>query len=422
MPSLIERIQNILLNPRQEWPVIAAEPDSISSLYTRYILIVSALPVLTGFVKMSLIGTGLPFTDATVRIGVGIGLATMAVQYGLALLGVFLVSLVIDALAPHFGGEKNPLQALKTVAYAYTASWVAGLAVLLPWIGWLLSLLGSGYSVYLLYLGLPQTMRAAPERAAGYTAVVVLVAFVLGVLIGAVGGVISGAAGFGAMSQGSDVEISTRNGKITIDEDAIGQLDQMAKRMEAAGQKMEEAQKSGDTVAQQAALGEAMGAMFGGAQGKVEALSPEQLKPFVPEQLGGLDRKTYEVERNTAMGIQVASGKASYRDGTGEQRLDLEITDMGGMSGLTLLAGWALAQTERESDLGYERVYEQDGMRVHEQWDAERQTGEYGLIVADRFLIKLEGRGMEMDALKAAAATLDLPGLAALKDQGREGD
>lgn len=422
MPGLIERVQNILLNPQREWPVIAGESETVGSLYTRYVVILAALPAIAGFVKMSLIGTGVPFTDATVRIGVGLGLTTMVVQYGLALLATFLLALIVNALAPSFGGEKNPVQALKTVAYAYTASWVAGLAVLLPWAGWLLAIVGSLYSIYLLYLGLPSTMRAPADRAVGYTAVIVLLAFVLGILIGVIGAAMTGAAGMGAMSQGSGVEISTDQGKVTINEESLGKLEEMAQRMEAAGQQMEEAQKSGNATDQQAALGQMMGAMLGGGDGAVQALSPDQLKPFVPEELSGLARKTYSVERNTTLGIQMAIGKAGYREDGGTRRLDLEITDMGGMSALTMLAGWALTQSESESDRGYERVYEQDGMRVHEKWDSERRAGELDLIVAERFLVKLEGRELDMDALKAAAAALNLSALSALKDEGRSAE
>jgi hypothetical protein len=95
--------------------------------------------------------------------------------------------------------------------------------------------------------------------------------------------------------------------------------------------------------------------------------------------------------------------------------VELEISDLGGMSGLTLLAGWAMVQTESESSDGYERTYQKDGMRVHEKWDAGSRHGVYERVVADRFLVKIEGRGLEMDDLKDAADSVDLSDLAALK-------
>ena len=48
----------------------------------------------------------------------------------------------------------------------------------------LLSVLFGVYGLYLLYRGLPVLMRSPPERAIGYTVVVVLCAIVLSAVIG----------------------------------------------------------------------------------------------------------------------------------------------------------------------------------------------------------------------------------------------
>ena len=44
---------------------------------------------------------------------------------------IYLMALIVDALAPTFGGEKNFMQSLKLVAYSYTAAWLAGIFQLL---------------------------------------------------------------------------------------------------------------------------------------------------------------------------------------------------------------------------------------------------------------------------------------------------
>jgi hypothetical protein len=48
------------------------------------------------------------------------------VTYGMTLLSVFLLALIIDALAPSFDGQKNRVQAFKVAAYTGTAGWVFG--------------------------------------------------------------------------------------------------------------------------------------------------------------------------------------------------------------------------------------------------------------------------------------------------------
>lgn len=421
MSSLMERVKQILLVPREEWPVIAGESETVSGLFTRYVMVLAAIPAIAGFLKMSVIGTSIPLTGVAFRVGIVTGLVTSVLQYVLALASVYVLALIVNALAPTFGGQKDSMQSLKTVAYAYTASWISGAAVLLPWIGWLLGLVGGAYSMYLMYLGLPVTMRSSPDKAVGYTVVTILCAFALGIVIAVVGGSIAGSAAVDSVArQGAgDIQITTNDGKVKIDGDAVlGKLGQMTQQMEAAGKKMEAAQKSGDSAAQGAALGEVMGAMFGGGGDKVEALKPEQIKPFVPETLGGLPRTSYKVERNSMMGLQIANGTASYADESGKHSLKLEITDMGGARGITMLAGWAAVESESESDDGYERVYQQNSMRAHEQWNKSSRSGSYDLIVAERFLVKLQGEGLEMDAIKQAANALDLSGLAKLKNEG----
>ncbi|MBK6337308.1 MAG: YIP1 family protein [Betaproteobacteria bacterium] len=61
--------------------------------------------------------------------------------------------MIVDALAPTFGGEKNFIQSLKLTAYSYTAAWIAAVLQLIPLLGGVLSLLGAIYAWYTFYLG-----------------------------------------------------------------------------------------------------------------------------------------------------------------------------------------------------------------------------------------------------------------------------
>jgi hypothetical protein len=108
----------------------------------------------------------------------------------LTLVGTYVLALIIDALAPTFDGQRNQIQALKVAAYSSTAAWVAGIFALIPWLG-VLGILGL-YSLYLLYLGLPVLMKAPREKALPYTAVVILAAIVLFMVIGMIVGRFTG--------------------------------------------------------------------------------------------------------------------------------------------------------------------------------------------------------------------------------------
>jgi hypothetical protein len=182
--ALMDRVKNILFQPKQEWSVIDAEPASVGSLYTGYIIPLAAIGPLASIIGWSVFGLRVPFVGS-MRIPIGFAVRNAVIVYVLGLVGVFVLSLIIDALAPTFGGQKNQTQALKVAAYSYTAAWVAGIFNLIPALA-LLGLLAALYSLYLLYLGLPVLMKAPQEKAVGYTVVVIIVAIVLYLVIGIV--------------------------------------------------------------------------------------------------------------------------------------------------------------------------------------------------------------------------------------------
>ena len=135
----------------------------------------------------------------TYRVPMVTGLVSAAVGLAIQLASVFVLGLIIDALAPKFGGEKNSAQALKVAVYSFTPAWAASVVRILPSLG-ILAALASLYGIYVLYLGLPRLMKSPPEKAVTYTLVVVACGF--GILL--VGGLISGAiVGAGAMATGA---------------------------------------------------------------------------------------------------------------------------------------------------------------------------------------------------------------------------
>lgn len=399
MSKLIERVQRILLSPKTEWPVIAAEPETTAGLYKGYIAILAAIGPIAMFLKSSVIGYSVPFLG-TFRDSIGNGLVGLVLSYALSLVAVYVFALIVNALAPSFGGQKDQLLALKTCAYAMTASWIAGIAQVLPFIGVLILLAGGIYSIYLLYVGLPVTMKSPPDKAAAYTAVSVIAAIVLFWVISlVVGGIIGRGMWGGYGGPGPGVSQSG-----SFDKDStLGQLETWGKEMEKAGKAVEQSAEQQGGVPSGEAIGQLMGAMAGGAK-SVEALPTDQIKAYLPETLGGLPRTNVAAERNNAFGIQVSEARADYSDGAG-RNLQLEITDTGGAQGFVALANWANVEQEREWDGGYERDYRADGRMIHERWDAANGNGEYGMIVGQRFALEVSGKAASMDELKAALAS-----------------
>jgi hypothetical protein len=167
--TLADRVRNIVLTPRTEWPVIAGEAATVKSLYVGYIAILSAI--------------------GPIAIAISSGLAALPVviaAYVIGLAFTYVIALIIDALAPTFGGEKNFIQSLKLIAYAYTAAWLAGIAHLIPWVGTIVGLVASLYSFYTFYLGVATLKKCPQEKALVYSIVVAVCFIVLGIVVGGV--------------------------------------------------------------------------------------------------------------------------------------------------------------------------------------------------------------------------------------------
>jgi hypothetical protein len=274
----------------------------------------------------------------------------------------------------------------------------------------LIMLVGLIYAIYLLYLGLPPTMKCPPEKAGAYTAVTLLCAIILGWLLFYLLGTVLGLRSPMAMS-GVGYE---RTG-VTIDQHSAA--GQWAQKMAEAGKQLEAAQKTGDTQAAASAVGQMVSSAVSGGQ-QVEALAPDRLKGFLPDTLGGLKRTDAGAERNGALGMQVATATANYGDDSGGRSLKLEVTDMGGAKGVLALATHSNVEEDRQTDTGYVKTYHQGGSMIHERWDNASHEGEYSAVVADRFMVKVEGNAPNIDALKSALGGVDMAGLAALKDEG----
>lgn len=180
-PALIARVRGILMQPKAEWQVIDREFATTNSLYTRYALILAAIgPIATLIASVA-------FGHASIVSA----LILAVLSYVLGLVGVFILGLIINALASSFGGQPNPVQAQKLAVYSYTAAWVAGIANLIPVLGGLIALVGAIYSLVLLFLGLPILMKVPEGKKVVYYIVILVAGLVLGIIASAIVGAVA---------------------------------------------------------------------------------------------------------------------------------------------------------------------------------------------------------------------------------------
>src|SRR5262245_30852448 len=114
--SLVDRVKNICLTPKTEWEVIANESSTTSELITGYVVPLAAVGAIAGFIGGTIIGTPIPFVG-TYRAPVVSALTFAVVGLCLQVVSVFVLSFIINALAPTFGGQQNSAQAMKVAVY-----------------------------------------------------------------------------------------------------------------------------------------------------------------------------------------------------------------------------------------------------------------------------------------------------------------
>lgn len=179
--NLVERAKNILITPKTEWEVIKNEETSSSQIITGYVIPLALIPTIALIVGWGVVGV--IFTSFKYGLIMGV------ITFLNAVIGVIISSIIIDALAPSFGSQKNLNKSFQLVAFSMTPGWIAGIFNLLPTLGWLASIAGL-YGLYLLYLGLSPLKETPEDKKVGYLVVsiivIILLYFILAAILGSI--------------------------------------------------------------------------------------------------------------------------------------------------------------------------------------------------------------------------------------------
>lgn len=206
--SIVARAKNIILNPTDEWNVIADEPATVGGLFTGYAMILAAIPLAAGIIFTGALGINTAslggMGGGAMELGFGAIAAMAVVGYVLSLVTLFVMSFLVNAVSPSLNGKSDMVQSTKLMTYASTPTWVAGLVGWIPILGGLISFAAIAYVVYLIYLGLQPVLGVPKEKVAGFTVAIVLIYVIISFILigiafstllggGMMGGALSGA-------------------------------------------------------------------------------------------------------------------------------------------------------------------------------------------------------------------------------------
>lgn len=369
--GLVERAKAILLKPAETWPKIATDGESPGEVFTRYAIPLAAISPIASLIGGQVFGYGA--FGFHYRPGLMAGIGSAVLSYVVSLVGLIVLTLIADWLAPKFGGTSDRTRAFKLVAYSATAGWVAGIFGLIPMLGFL-GLLGL-YSFYLFYTGAAPLMQVPGDKVVGYTVVTIVVAIVLYMIIGAIVGGLAAMLFGGSLASHVDTSSGDISGTMTIP--GVGKVD-LDKMKQATDQI--EARSKGD----------------------IKAVAPDDLKGLLPQSIGGFTRSSVE---STGVGGLGSNAEGTYQNG--DQSFTLKITDMSAVGALAGIgAAMGVSQSKEDSN-GYERTGVVDGQMQTEKWDNSDKSGTFGRAVANRYMIEADGNVDSIDQLKAAVASVD---------------
>jgi len=178
--GLLNRVQGILLRPREEWIKIKEESLPPSQLFSSYVLILAAVPPLTRFLANLLYGGfKKPYSGWSWNVA-GRNLLFSIITYIFSLIIVYVFGRIINVLAPIFSSRRSNLNSMKLAVYSLTSFWIGGVLYLVPRTGWLLRNLVGLYGIYILSLGFAAPLMDTPkEKVVGYLVVSSIIAIVL---------------------------------------------------------------------------------------------------------------------------------------------------------------------------------------------------------------------------------------------------
>lgn len=374
--TLALRVWDLLRHPTREWRVIADETAGLRSLIFRFVLPLVVIGPVCAWLGGLLFGVkmgALVFPPDPVSATVGAAVAVL-----LKLAGLFVVAMMIDALAPSFGGKQDRTRAVKLAAYSATPIWVAGVFALYPPL-WMLGVVGL-YAIYVMYAGLPVMMRTQGRRSWLYALLVGGVAMVMIMLASLIPAAIT------------RINLVPQPGAESRWEHRKFHFPGFDDRRRIARKLAKPALEGSQTAAERAS----------------PLVSGEVLQTLLPAALsGGFTRTSVQSLQQNVGANEVARATAIYV--APKSRITLEIIDTA--SGVPATA---VTSYSKESANGYAQLTLVDGRQTSEAYNRITHSGSYGVVVAGRFQIKADGDHIIVSDLRNAVKAVDFERLTAL--------
>ncbi len=145
---------------------------------------------------------------------------------------------------------------------------------------------------------------------------------------------------------------------------------------------------------------------------KMEPLTNEELKEWLPDEINGMKRTGYKAGQTSYM--KIASIEATYTNEDKSKKFNFQVIDGAGQMGASATAGMRMMFSqdfEEENEYKTRRTVKRDGNKAIEEYKKNNNSSNIQLMENGRFYIKANGTNMDIDETWDAIEELDLDDL-----------
>ena len=176
---VLSHVWGLLAHPEKEWKAIRKESRTIGKSYSSHVLLLAAIPPVAGYIGTTQVGWQVVSREVH-RLTPESALWIAILSYLTILVAVFTIGKLIHWMSRTYDARQTLPHCITLAAYTATPLFLSGIMLLYPvlWLNLLIGLPVLGYTVYLLYTGLPIVMGIAAERGFLFSTAVLAVGLV----------------------------------------------------------------------------------------------------------------------------------------------------------------------------------------------------------------------------------------------------
>ena len=176
---ILSHVWGLLSRPEKAWKTIRKENCTVGKCYCSHVLLLAAIPPVAGYIGTTQVGWQVAAREVH-KLTPDSALWIAILSYLTMLVAVFTIGKLIHWMGRTYGAKRTLSQCIALAAYAATPLFLSGVMLLYPmlWLNFLIGLPVLGYSVYLLYSGVPIMMGVTKERGFLFSSAVLAVGLV----------------------------------------------------------------------------------------------------------------------------------------------------------------------------------------------------------------------------------------------------